>query len=86
LPAKSRWGKILQWVLNKSDLFVFIFLCVKENPATVVIYFRKGAFEYNGMSGRDWKIFFASVLVANLIYIAILTGIIESIKFLWAQI
>lgn len=84
--AETHWGRMLQRFLKKGDVAMFFFLCVKENPATVVIYFREGAFQYNGMNKRDWKIFFASVVVANLVYIAILSGIIETLRFLWDYI
>ncbi len=83
-PAKTRWGKMLQWLMNKSDIATFIFLCVHENPATVVIYFRKGAFRYNGMSARDWKFFFGAVLVANIVWLLVVTGVIRLVKSLYA--
>ena len=84
--AQTRWGRWFRWFLKKGNVAMFFFLCVKENPATVVIYFRKGSFQYNGMKSRDWKIFFASVVVANLVYIAILSGIIEVTWYAWSQL
>ncbi len=71
---------ILKPLLRKGDIFAFFILCF-DDPVTVVLYLRKGSHLYNGMSSRDWKIFFAANVVANLYWITGLIAIIETFKF-----
>lgn len=40
-------------------------LSTKEGAFIAMIYLRHGTHQNNGMSGRDWRIFLASLGVAN---------------------
>ena len=43
------------------------------DPFVTTVYMRHGAGAYSGLSTRDWKIFWASVLVANLWWTIVVT-------------
>ncbi|MCX5903466.1 MAG: hypothetical protein NTV89_08340 [Proteobacteria bacterium] len=56
-------GRIAAWFLQKSEPAAFLFLTVWYDPFITTAYLRKGKF--NGMMGRDWRIFFISLLIGN---------------------
>ncbi|MDO8569379.1 MAG: hypothetical protein Q7R89_01175 [bacterium] len=62
---KGLFHRLMSWVLNRGDLAVFLFVSVKWDPFICVVYMRRGAHEYNGMTRRDWQIFAASVVLSN---------------------
>ncbi|OHB16612.1 MAG: hypothetical protein A2544_02080 [Candidatus Zambryskibacteria bacterium RIFOXYD2_FULL_43_10] len=63
--GKSIFSRLMNWILNKGDLAVFLFVSLKWDPFICVVYLRHGAHQYNGMASRDWQIFIASVVVSN---------------------
>jgi len=67
---------IVSWILKKGQFASFLFLSLKFDPFTTVTYMRQGANEFLVMDCKSWKIFFASWLVGNLSWIAVVfTGI-----------
>lgn len=61
--------RILGLFLRKSEGLALIALSIWTDPFITTLYMRKGSHQYNGMSRRDWKIFFASAIVANLFWV-----------------
>jgi hypothetical protein len=61
----NRLVKFISEMLKKSDPAAFLFLSIKEDAFITMVYLRHGSHQYNGMSGRDWRIFLASLSVAN---------------------
>ncbi len=49
--------------MKKSDPVVFLFSSIKFDPFITTAYMRHGKF--NGMNGRDWKIFTGSLIIGN---------------------
>jgi len=69
-------GRLASWIMKRSEPVVLIFLSVKFDPFITTIYMRQGAGQYNGMVGRDWKVFIASLIIGDLYWaIAVFTGI-----------
>lgn len=64
-PGDGKLGRFTAWILRRSDPVVFFFLSIKEDAFIAMVYLRHGSHQYNGMSGRDWRIFLASLGVAN---------------------
>jgi hypothetical protein len=64
--GNSRLARFTAGLLQKGDLVAFLFLSIKEDAFITMIYLRHGSHQFNGMSRRDWRIFLASLLVANL--------------------
>lgn len=57
--------RFMSGMLKKSDPVAFFFLSIKEDAFITMVYLRHGIHQYNGMSGRDWRVFLASLAVAN---------------------
>lgn len=74
--AKSGWRGFVGRTLRKSDVLAFFVLCF-DDPTVVTLYLRHGSNQYDGMSRRDWKIFLAATVVANLYWIVGWVAIIE---------
>lgn len=56
---------LLVKILRKSRVLLFVFLSVYFDPFVAVAFERKGNFEYNGLSARDWRLFIVSLLISN---------------------
>ena len=61
--GKVKSGRIIGWFLKRSEPVAFVFLTVWYDPFVCMAYLRKGKF--NGMTRRDWRIFFMSLLIGN---------------------
>jgi len=59
----SRGQRIVRWAMRRGKVAIFIALCIFQDPFITTAYFRQGRF--NGLDGRDWRIFFASVFLSN---------------------
>lgn len=80
---QNRVARLVQWITRKGDWLAFIALSLYTDPFETTVYLRKGAEEYNGLSRRDWKIFWASVLVANLWWTGVMTFAVISVRFIY---
>ncbi|MEK7101844.1 MAG: hypothetical protein AAB882_01690 [Patescibacteria group bacterium] len=82
-PAKrGRVARFMQRIVRKGDVAAFFALSCYTDPFVTTVYLRRGAEAYNGLSERDWKIFWASVLVANLWWTGIVTLAVEGVRLL----
>ncbi|MFZ2500439.1 MAG: hypothetical protein WAW90_00415 [Minisyncoccia bacterium] len=78
----DRMWHLAQSLARKSDWLVFIFLSCYMDPFMTTVYMRKGTGAYNGLSQRDWKIFWGSVIVANLWWTTLMTFAVEGVRIL----
>jgi hypothetical protein len=76
----SRLGRFVQRIARKSDVAAFLSLSMYTDPFITTVYMRKGVGSYNGMTVRDWRIFWGSALVANLWWTATVVTVIEGAK------
>ena len=72
--------RIVSWVLKRGQLASFFILSLKFDPFTTVAYMRPGANEFPEMDSKSWKIFFASWLVGNLSWLAVIFTGISALK------
>lgn len=79
----SKIGRLTAWILRKSDLVVMVFLSIKEDAFVTVIYMRHGSHQYNGMSRRDWWIFFVSLAIANIYWTLAAYMGISAVEWVW---
>ena len=68
------------WMLRKGDVPAFFLLCWLEDAIVVTLYLRHGVNEFNGLSRRDWAVFWAATLVSNLFWIISVVSVIELIR------
>jgi hypothetical protein len=80
----SRWRRWLAWVLHQGDLVVCVVLSIKFDPFITTAYMRHGAF--NGMSRRDWRIFWASWFIGNAYWTFVCFGGVKALRWAWNQI
>lgn len=52
-------------ILRQSRALLFVFLSIYFDPFVAVAFERKGNFEYNGLSPRDWRLFILSLIISN---------------------
>ncbi len=84
--SESMWGKIIAWVMKKSDPVAMLVLSLNFSPFVVVAYMRRGAHQYNGLSKRDWWIFITSTVIGNMYWtLAIYMGI-TLVEKLWSLV
>lgn len=79
---RSRILRLVQWAARKGDWLAFLVFSCTMDPFVTTVYMRRGREEYNGLSPRDWKIFWASVVVANLWWTIVVALVVESIRFI----
>lgn len=65
VEEKGYFRNIMKWLLSRGDLVSLFVLSVKFDAFICTVYMRYGAHEYKGMATRDWKIFFASIIISN---------------------
>lgn len=69
-------GRVTSWILKRSDLLALLFLSIQFDPFITTVYLRRGSHQFNGMTARDWRIFFGSAAIANFYWTFIIfTGI-----------
>lgn len=73
----NKYKKFTGYLLSKTSLWVqIVILSLKFNPFIVTLLLRDGAHQYNGLSRRDWRIFWGSFLITQAYWIAVIaTGI-----------
>jgi len=77
----KRVGRFTGWFLKKSEPVAFLFLCFWYDPFITTAYLRKGKF--NGMTRRDWGIFYSSVLVSSSYWILACYMGITLVEWAW---
>jgi len=81
--GKRKMFRAMSWILKKGQFVSFIFLSLKFDPFTTTAYMRQGANEFPIMDYKSWKIFFASWLVGNLSWIAVVFTGISVVEMIW---
>lgn len=79
--SKSRWRRFLQWALAKGDLPACVILSLYADPFITTACLRRGAF--NGMTARDWRIFFGSWLIGNGWWAVACFGGVQALERAW---
>src|SRR3989338_5140257 len=78
-PATGRTRSFFQNLANRGDAVAFFFLSFKYDSFITVVYMRRGSGNHI-MSTRDWKVFWASMIVSNVWWGMVVFGAIEIFK------
>lgn len=62
--GESKIKRFISWAIEKSDPLALVFLSIKFDPFITTLYLRRRKF--SGMSKRDWKIFFTSLIIGDI--------------------
>lgn len=73
-------GKLFR-LIKTSPLAVFVFLVVFTDAFIITAYFRHGRFD--GLAGKDWKLFFFSNFICNVYWIGVSTILGNGSVSLW---
>ena len=79
--AKGIVAWLVQRAIQKGDWVAFLGFSVFTDAFVTTVYMRQGAGQYNGLSSRDWKIFWWSVAVSNLAWVVVVSLAIEVVRF-----
>jgi hypothetical protein len=74
--AKGKLRKFFQNLATRGDWMAFVFLSLRYDPFITTVYMRKGTENYT-MTARDWKIFWAGMVVSNGYWGLLVFGAIE---------
>lgn len=81
--GKSFLARITSWAMRKSDPIILLVLSIQFDPFVTTAYMRKGAHQFNGMSLRDWKIFFTSAIIANVYWAITIFFGVTALEYIW---
>ena len=84
LPSPSWWQRLILWADRRGALPVFLALSVFQDAFITTAYFRRGRFD--GLRGRDWRVFLGSVLVSNLYWTLRSGVIIAALVAVWRSL
>lgn len=84
--GSSRLVRALRWAAAKGEAALLFVLSIWTDPFVTVAYMRHGAHQYNGMSGRDWRIFMFSLAIGNLYWSVLLFTSISAAEHAWSAI
>jgi hypothetical protein len=74
---------LLARVVRSGNVPAFFALSLYGDPFLTTIYLREGAGKYTNLAGRDWFLFWSSVIVSNAYWTLRWTAIAELARFLW---
>lgn len=69
--GKGFFYGLLRWVLRRGDVLTLVVLSINWDPFICVVQMRQGAYQYNGMTRRDWRIFWISSVVSDVWWISV---------------
>lgn len=81
--SSSLAARVGRKLLRSGDLGAFFLLSLQGDAFMTVIYLRRGDNSYNGMTRRDWMIFFSSIFVSNAYWTLRWVAIVEVVVYLW---
>lgn len=76
--------RFLKKIIRMGNVPAFFVLSVTADPFMTVLYLRKGERQYDGLTLRERRIFWASVLVSNGYWTLRWTAIVEFARLLWS--
>jgi hypothetical protein len=76
--GKSRVGLCLRWLLRRSEVLAFVALSIRFDPFITTTYLRRSS--YDGLTRRDWTIFFGSAVVSNGAWTLVCFGGVEGFR------
>lgn len=75
--------RFVKFVLTRTPIpFQILILSGKFNAFIITALLREGAYQFNGLTRRDWKIFWFSFLTTQLYWIVVVAAGVESFQWL----
>ena len=64
-PRAGRMSTIIREIMRRGDLPSLVAMSIYFDPFITTAYMRQGSYHFNGMASRDWRVFWMSVVIAN---------------------
>lgn len=81
--SKSLTGRILRIALRRGKMLAFILLSI-EDPLKAFVFIRGRKGSATKFNKLDWEWFFASNLISNFVWIIMVSGALELVKYIFA--
>ena len=79
-PPKSWMLRSTRSVLRRGQLVALVVLSIRFDPFVAVLYLRDGSAGERGLSARECRLFWASVLISNLYWIGVVSIAVEVLR------
>lgn len=86
LEGDGWFARLMRWTIRQGDLPAFIVLSIHKDPFVVTVYLRNADQAYDGLAARDWRNFWASVLLSNGYWTLRWTVIVQVALWLWERV
>ena len=78
---------LMRWILTSTPIGIQVFaLSFKFNSFIVTALLREGAYEFQGLCSRDWKIFWWSFFIGQLYWIVVVDLGVEGAQWLYQSV
>lgn len=78
--STSRFVRVVQAIASRGDVPAFFALSLYSDPFMVTIYLRRSTLKYDGLTKRDWIVFWTSVVFSNAYWTIRWTAIVEVVR------
>ncbi len=79
----GRWSRLIHRIARMGNLPAFLALSIQGDAMLVVVYLRDGVEKYDGLSSREWRIFWASLILSNAYWTLRWSIIVEVARLAW---
>ena len=83
--GQGRFTRLIGRLLRRSDWLALVALSIKFDPFIAVAYLRPGSYRFNGLSRREWGMFWLSVLISNLYWSFVAFTGVTVLHWAWTQ-
>ena len=84
--SQNRFGQLLGSLMRRSDWLALLVLSIKFDAFIAVAYLQHGSYRFNGLSRREWRLFWVSVLISNLYWSFVAFTGITVFRWLWGYL
>jgi hypothetical protein len=81
--SKNILVRLLSRLFKKNDSLIFWVLSTQFDPFIAILYYRKGSHQYGGLSKKEWRMFFFSLLAGDLYWSLMTFSGVSAIEYLW---
>lgn len=82
-------GRFARWMgalLRRSEGLALVVLSVKFDPFIVTAYLRRGSYQFDGLTRRDWRVFVTSLVIANAYWSFVAFAGVSVVAWVWQRI
>jgi hypothetical protein len=84
--GKGPVTRFLARLMRRGDGLALLALSVYFDPFIAVAYLRSGSYHFNGLTRREWRLFWVSVLIGNLFWSFVAFTGITVFRWAWEQL